>query len=79
VQNSVAAPFRARVMSLFIIFAYGLPAVGAVLMGWVAHFAGLQATIGGGAIVMLLFWLWSWPKRGDMAQQLEAGEPARPV
>ncbi len=77
VQNSVAAPFRARVMSLFIIFAYGLPAVGAVLMGWIAHYAGLQATIGGGALVMLLFWLWSWPKRGDMAQQLEAGDPAR--
>ena len=35
------------------------------------------ATIGGGALVMLLFWLWSWPKRRDMAQRLEASDAAK--
>ncbi len=74
VQNSVEQSYRARVMSLFIIFAYGLPAIGAAIMGWIATRAGLQATIGGGALFMLLFWLWSWPQRKPRAQELESGD-----
>ena len=71
VQNSVENDFRARVMSIFMVFAYGLPAIGAMVMGWVAAFAGLQATIGGGALFMLLFWLWAWPRRHEMGGRLE--------
>jgi MFS family permease len=71
VQNSVEPEFRARVMSLFIVFAYGLPALGAVLMGWVAAMSGLQAAIGGGALLMVLFWLWALPKREAMSKRLE--------
>ena len=78
VQNSVVGEYRARVMSIFIVFAYGLPAVGSVIMGWVAHWIGLQATIGGGALFMLLFWVWARPQKRAMAHQLEteAGRPA---
>ncbi len=76
VQNSVEQDFRARVMSLFIIFAYGLPALGAVLMGWIANFVGLQATIAGGALFMLLFWARAWPQRRSMAERLESGPKA---
>jgi MFS family permease len=75
VQNSVDPAFRARVMSLYIIFAYGLPAIGAALMGWIATSVGLQATIAGGALFMLGFFVWSWPRRKAMAAQLE-GERA---
>jgi MFS family permease len=71
VQNSVEPEFRARVMSLFIVFAYGLPALGAVLMGWVAAMSGLQAAIGGGALFMVIFWLWALPKREAMSKRLE--------
>lgn len=71
VQNSVEPEFRARVMSLFIVFAYGLPALGAVLMGWVASMAGLQPAIGGGALFMAIFWLWALPKREAMGKRLE--------
>ena len=72
VQNAVDPDYRARVMSLFMVFAYGLPALGAVIMGWIAAVAGLQATIGAGAMFMLLFWLWAWPRRKQMSVQLEA-------
>ncbi len=71
VQNTVESHMRARVMSIFIVFAYGLPAIGAVAMGWISSYAGLQATIGGGALFMLLFWLWSRPQQQIMSQQLE--------
>ena len=71
VQNSVEPEFRARVMSLFIVFAYGLPALGAVLMGWIASMAGLQPAIGGGALFMAIFWLWALPKREAMGKRLE--------
>jgi MFS family permease len=71
VQNSVEPEFRARVMSLFIVFAYGLPALGAVLMGWVASMAGLQPAIGGGALFMVIFWLWALPRREAMGKRLE--------
>lgn len=73
VQNAVAPEYRARVMSLFIVFAYGLPALGAVAMGWIAAYVGLQMTIGGGALFMLLFWIWSWPQRHRMAEAMEGG------
>lgn len=71
VQNTVATNMRARVMSLFIVFAYGLPALGAVLMGWIASYAGLQTTVGAGALFMLLFWVWARPRQNAMAGQLE--------
>ncbi len=72
VQNSVDPAFRARVMSLYIIFAYGLPAIGAALMGWIATSVGLQATIAGGALFMIGFFVWSWPRRKAIAAQLES-------
>lgn len=71
VQNSVASEFRARVMSLFIVFAYGLPAVGAVIMGWVSSHAGFPPAIGGGALFMLLFWLWARPQQEATGALLE--------
>ncbi|MGE3646014.1 MAG: MFS transporter [Beijerinckiaceae bacterium] len=75
VQNSVEAQMRARVMSLFIVFAYGLPAIGAVLMGWIATWAGLQATIAGGALFMFLFWAWGRPQKTAMSHALEQEGP----
>ena len=58
IQNTVAAEVRARVMSLFILLSWGLPALGALIGGWIASFAGLQLTIGAGAAVVLVSYLW---------------------
>ena len=74
IQNAVDSRVRARVLSLFIVFAYGLPAFGAVIMGWIASQAGLQATIGCGALVMVLVWLWARLRAGNMAAILERSD-----
>ncbi len=72
VQNTVDSNFRSRVMSLFIVFAYGLPAVGAVIMGWVSSYAGFPRAIDGGALLMLVFWAWARPQQAATGALLEA-------
>ena len=59
IQNAAAPEMRARAVSFFITLNWGMPAIGALAMGWIASFAGLQVTIAGGAIIALLFWIWS--------------------
>ena len=71
IQNAVDSRVRARVLGLFIVFAHGLPALGAMIMGWIASEAGLRATIGGGALLMVLGWLWARPRSQNMAATLE--------
>ena len=44
---------------LFVLFNWGMPAVGALIMGWIATFFGLQFTIALGAGLGLVFWMWS--------------------
>ena len=75
IQNTVDQEVRARVLGLFIVFAHGLPAVGAVVMGWIAFFAGLPMTIGIGALLMVLVWLWARPQSANIADVLERPEP----
>jgi MFS family permease len=71
VQNATESAVRARVMSLFILISWGLPALGALAMGWLASFFGLQTTIGAGAALALLVWLWARREAGSVAPALE--------
>lgn len=73
-QNSVASDKRARVMSLFIMLSWGLPAVGALVMGWIASFAGLQPTIAVGAALVIVVWLWARPRAKPLAPMLEQAD-----
>ena len=59
IQNAVDSRMRARVMSLFVLISWGLPALGALVAGWLASFAGLQPVIAAGAALALLVWLWA--------------------
>ncbi|MDB5570749.1 MAG: transporter [Hyphomicrobiales bacterium] len=77
IQNNVTPALRARVMGLFIVFGHGLPAVGALIQGWLATYVGLQAAIGGGALLMLGVWAWAFSLRKTMARELEHASPAR--
>jgi MFS family permease len=70
VQNAVDPEYRARVSSLFLIFAYGLPAVGSVVQGWIATHIGLHAALGAGALLMIGAWLWAMPQRHTMSVRL---------
>jgi MFS family permease len=77
IQNTVEPQVRARVMSLFILLSWGLPALGALLMGWIASFAGLQLTVGAGAALVLLLYLWVHRAGWALAPDLEAEEAER--
>jgi len=71
IQNTVDSDMRARVMSLFVPISWGLPAFGALLMGYFAEFAGLQVTIGVGGLVAALLWLWARRTGLGLAKELE--------
>ena len=71
IQNAVDPSVRARVLGFYIVVAHGFPALGAVIMGSIASFAGLQGTIGTGAAFMVLVWLWARSRRDGISQRLE--------
>lgn len=70
-QNAVESHMRARVMSLFIMISWGLPAFGALAAGWIAKFAGLPVTIGVGGALTVLLWVWARPKTRTLEASLE--------
>ncbi len=71
VQNNVSNDMRARVLGLFIVFGHGLPALGALVQGWLATFFGLPAAVGGSAVLMLTFWVWAMFRQRAMIGELE--------
>lgn len=71
IQNVVEPSMRARVLALFVLISWGLPALGAVAMGWLAEFIGLQEVVGGGAILTLGVWLWARRVAPGMSAGLE--------
>ncbi len=75
IQSSVAPAMRGRVMSLYTLIYRGMPALGAVVMGWLAEGLGLPATLGGGAVLCLVAWGWAARRRRGMAVALEEKGP----
>ena len=71
-QASVANEMRGRVASVYIAFARGCPAFGALMMGWLASFHGLRAPIAAGAVICLILWIWAKRREAEMAESLEA-------
>lgn len=76
-QASVDDAMRGRVASLYILFARGCPAFGALLMGALAEYAGLRAPIAGGAVLCIVLWTWARRRQAQMAQALEIGPAPR--
>ena len=70
-QASVDDQVRGRVASFYIMFARGCPAFGALLMGTLAGFFGLQLPVAGGAVLCLGLWIWATKRRKVMADTLE--------
>ena len=71
VQSVVAAQLRARVMSLYMVIAFGTPALGALVEGWLATVIGLQLTVASGAAVAALLWIWARRLQPAIARRLE--------
>lgn len=70
-QSAVDTGMRARVMSLFIVISWGLPAFGALAAGWIATFAGLPLTIAAGGVLTIVLWLWARPQAEKLETDLE--------
>ena len=70
-QSAVDSGMRARVMSLFIVISWGLPAFGALAAGWIATFAGLPLTIAAGGVLTIVLWLWARPQAEKLETDLE--------
>lgn len=74
IQNAVHSTMRARAVSLFILISWGLPAVGALAMGWSASYFGLQYSVAAGATLTLMIWLFALRPGKRLAPALEAAE-----
>ena len=70
-QAAVADDMRGRMMSFYSMISRGCPGFGALLMGYLATFAGLRIPIGAGAIICLAVWLWIRTRRDVMIEKLE--------
>ena len=71
IQNSVDSAIRARVMSLFVVLSWGVPAFGALAQGWLASLFSLQPVVGTGAAMALMLWFWARPTGRRFANDLE--------
>jgi len=74
VQNAVDTNIRARVIAITIVLAWGMPALGAAVMGWIAESFGLALTLGGGAVVTILCWFWAIANKAKATPLLESAE-----
>ena len=74
IQSTVEHRMRARVLSLFVVISWGVPAFGAVAMGWIAELVGLRETLAAGGGVSLLLWLWARGRTKAVARELEAAQ-----
>ena len=71
IQNAVESRMRGRVMSIFIVAGFGLPAIGSLSMGWIASVVGLRETLAGSAVAAILIWLCVRPAGRRYAPALE--------
>ena len=74
IQNSVDSALRARVMSLFVVLSWGVPAFGALAQGWLASLFALQPVVAAGAVLAIVVWFWARPTGRSFANDLERVE-----
>jgi len=71
IQNTVDGSMRGRVMSLYSLTYRAGPAMGALLMGGISTWTGLQVPVAGGAIICLIALAIIAPHRKRLASELE--------
>ncbi|MGE0224469.1 MAG: MFS transporter [Acetobacteraceae bacterium] len=70
-QNSASPAMVGRVLGLWGMITRAAPAIGALVYGTAAEFAGLQAPVLVGIALCMLMWLRTWARRKDIADALE--------
>ena len=58
--------FRGRVMSVYALLFIGLSPAGSLMGGAVARWAGVDVAIGGGAVALLLYAIWTFWRHPDL-------------
>jgi predicted MFS family arabinose efflux permease len=71
IQATVEAGMRGRVMSLYGMVIRGGPSIGALIMGTLSEYLGLQIPLLGGCLLALLVWWWVFKRRERIRQALE--------
>ncbi len=75
VQNLVAPAMRGRVISISAAISVGGPAIGALLMGWLAELIGLRPALGVTSALALVVVLLLLPALSRRAREMEADPP----
>lgn len=70
-QASVDNAMRGRVLSFYTLIARGCPSLGALLMGYLASFFGLQLPVAAGAVLCIGLWYWAWRRQDALGKSLE--------
>jgi MFS family permease len=70
-QMAVEPAMRGRVLSLYMLVWRGTPAIGAILVGWIAERLGLSWAVAGTGTVCMVAWLWSRTQLPKMTPALE--------
>jgi len=70
-QASVDSAMRGRVLSFYTLIARGCPSLGALLMGYLASFFGLQWPVACGAALCIVLWFWVWRRQDALSKALE--------
>ncbi len=70
IQHATSNEFQARVISVFFALTFGVLAIGVLVMGWIAEFAGFRVSFACGAALSLLIVLvigpGLWRRAGDL-------------
>jgi len=78
VQNAAAGPMRSRVMGLYAYNFQGVPAAGAMTIGFASHYFGLQIPAVVAGTLSLLATLWVWRARKRISALMEPPAEAAP-
>jgi hypothetical protein len=70
---------RSRVMGLYAYNFQGVPAAGAMIMGFASQYLGLQVPAIGAGALALAATLWVWRQRASIAADMEITADAPPL
>lgn len=81
IQHATENEFRARAVSVYFALIVGVQAIGVLIMGWIAEFAGFRVAFASGAVLSLLVVLviapGLWRRAGDLeTPRAEFSSPA---
>ncbi|MDX1483946.1 MAG: MFS transporter [Alphaproteobacteria bacterium] len=73
VQVAVRGEMRGRVVAFYGIIFRGGPAIGGLVMGWIAESTGLRWPVAGGGLLCVIAWFWVAGRLGEVRRALESG------